>query len=382
MIPRHAARLVRARLQESPVVALVGPRQCGKTTLARALGGVYVDLEQEAERLVLDLEWDDYAHGRALLVLDEAQTMPEVFQRLRGAVDRDRRRNGRFLLLGSIAPALMTRVSQSLAGRLALVELTPLLLPELPVGATRDRLWLRGGFPDGGVLKPSRYPRWQVDFLTLIAQRDLPAWGLPARPQVTARLLRMLAAMHGQVWNASQLGRSIGLNDKTVSSYVEYLEGAFLIRLLRPFHTNIGKRLVRSPKVYWRDTGLLHALLNIPDRRSLLLHPSVGASWEGYCIEQTLGMLAARDRRCDPYWFRTSDGYEIDLVLDFGGERWAVEFKLSSSPSPGDLHRLDKTADMIGATHRYLVSNTRTSAGDGRRHSCDLTAFLRAVAQH
>ena len=199
--------VLRRRLRASPAVALVGPRQSGKTTLARALPGRYFDLEQQADRLALDLQWADLLSGTALIVLDEAQTWPEVFARLRAAIDADRRRNGRFLLLGSVSLAMMVEVSESLAGRLAIIELPPLSFSEIPRVPLR-RLWSRGGYPDGGVLGETRYPHWQLDYLRLLAQRDLPAWGLPAKPQVTERLLRMTAAVNGQLWNATQIGKA------------------------------------------------------------------------------------------------------------------------------------------------------------------------------
>lgn len=382
MLPRRAAqRLIRERLKANPAVALVGPRQCGKTTLARILGGTYFDLEQASERLRLDLEWDRLLTGRDLVILDEAQSWPEVFARLRGAIDRDRRRKARFLLLGSVSPLLMGHVSESLAGRLSMVELTPFLLSELETKTPRQRHWLFGGYPDGGVLEPRRYPRWHLDYLALMSQRDLPSWGLPARPQVTDRLLRMLAVVHGRVWNASQVGQSLGLTYHTVNGYLDYLEGAFLIRRLRPYQANVGKRLIKSPKIYWRDSGLVHALLNVPDQKTLLAQPWVGASWEGYVIEQALGELSARGRRFDAYYFRTSDQYELDLVLDFETERWAVEIKLSSSPAPEDMVRLEKTADLIGASRRFLVSQTRRSTGTGPRVSCDLSGFIGHLRQ-
>jgi predicted AAA+ superfamily ATPase len=375
MLTRHLLATLRQRLARYPAVALVGPRQCGKTTLAQALGGAYFDLEQEPERLRLDLEWTDRTAGRERLILDEAQAWPEVFALVRGAIDRDRKRNGRFLLLGSVAPALAAQASESLTGRMSTLELTPLRWRE--VGAARRKsLWLRGGFPDGGILDADAFPQWQRDYLSSVVQRDLPAWGMPASPQVTERLLRMLAATHGQVWNASRLGQSLGLSYHTVNSYVDFLVGAFLIRRLPPFEANIGKRLVRSPKTYFRDSGLLHALLNVPDDNALLNQPWVGASWEGFIIEQVLGELAARDRHADAYFFRTSDGHEIDLVLDFGGERWAIEVKLSASPTPADMDRLDRTADLIGATRRYLVSQTPRSAGSETRASCNLVGLM------
>ncbi len=241
-----------------------------------------------------------------LVVLDEAQSRPEVLIRLRGAIDEDRKRTGRFLLLGSISPAPITQVSESLAGRLALVELSPLLQSKLEA-PSRARLWLTGGFPDGGALIPEAFPVWQADYLQLLVQRDLPAWGLPARPQTTDRLIHMLAAVHGQVWNAIQLGKSLGLSYHTVNGYLDFLEGAFLIRHLLPFHANFKKRLVKRPKIYWRDSGVLHALLGVENQESLLKQPWVGASWEGYVVEQALGMLAALGIRYEAWYLRTSD---------------------------------------------------------------------------
>ena len=381
MLSRLIHPHVKSRLSVSPAVALIGPRQSGKTTLARSLSDAYFDLEQEQERLRLDLEWEEVIASRVPVVLDEAQAMPEVFPRLRGAIDADRKRNGRFLLLGSVSPALMTEVSESLAGRLALVELSPLLLEELETTASRDRLWLTGGFPDSGVLQPGNFPRWQRDYLALLIQRDLPTWGLPARPQTTQRLIRMLAAVHGQVWNASQLGKSLGLSYHTVNSYVDYLVGAFIVRRLAPFHANIKKRLVKSPKIYWRDSGLLHSLWGVTDRRSLLDHPGVGASWEGFVVEQIVGHLQARGLPCEVFYLRTSDQHEIDLVLELAGERWAIEAKLTTSPARRDLTRLDRVADLIAAERRFLVSQTRTPAGDERRASCNLEWLLEKIAQ-
>jgi predicted AAA+ superfamily ATPase len=376
MIRRAVLGLVRGRLRSHPAVALVGPRQAGKTTLARALGGRYFDLEQEPERLRLDLEWDRLEGAPGLVVLDEAQAWPDVFPRLRSAIDRDRRRSGRFLLLGSVSPVLMTRVSESLAGRLALVELTPFTLGELG-RVPLDRQWVRGGYPDGGARGERRYPQWQRDYLALLTQRDLPAWGLPARPQVTARLLRMVAAVHGQVWNASQIGQSLGVSYHTVNSYLDYLEGAFLVRRLPPWHANIGKRLVKSPRVYWRDSGLLHALLGGVAEPDLPAQPWVGASWEGFVIEQVLARLAQLDRAAGAHFFRTADGHEVDLVLDFGARRWAIEVKLTASPGPEDMRRLNRAADLLGADKRILISRTPRSVAGEREVSCSLPWFLR-----
>ena len=368
--------VLRARLAEYPAVAVVGPRQCGKTTLARSLGGRYFDLEQEPDRLSLDLTWQEAVDEREPVVLDEAQAWPEVFPRLRGAIDGDRGRNGRFLLLGSVSPALMTSVSESLVGRLHVIELTPLLWSELTGDRQRQRLWLFGGYPDGGVLNGRRFPIWQGDYLNLLAQRDLPNWGLTARPQTTQRLLRMLATVHGQEWNASQLGKSLGLSYHTVNGYLDYLEGAFLIRRLPAYHANLGKRLVKRPKVYWRDTGLLHALLNTSDRETLLSQPWVGASWEGYVIDQVLGALRCSGRRFDPYHLRTSDQREIDLLVQVDSELWALEIKLTTRPGPEDLARLNANADLVGADRRFLVCQSREYLEQGTQVVCNLERML------
>lgn len=360
MIERQAANLVRQRLGQSPAVALIGPRQCGKTTLAQALGGRYFDLEIEPDRLRLDLQWKALVEGEELVILDEAQAWPEVFPRLRAAIDQRRKTMGRFLLLGSVSPGLATQVSESLAGRLSLVELTPFLLEELPAERADD-LWLFGGYPDGGILDAAGFGRWQQDYLTLLAQRDLPAWGLPARPQTTERFLRMIAAVHGQAWNASRIGQSLGLNYQTVNTYLDYLVGAFLIRRLPPYHANIRKRLTKSPKVYWRDPGLLHTLLQTAAHDDLLARPWVGASWEGFVVEQILNHLIARGRTVQPFFLRTTDEYKIDLILDFGRSLWAVETKLTASPTLGDIKRLNKAADLIEADRRVLVARVPES---------------------
>jgi predicted AAA+ superfamily ATPase len=378
MRQRLAQALLQDSLATSPAVALVGPRQCGKTTLARACQGRYYDLEVTPDQLRLDLDWAEVTTGESLIVLDEAQSWPEIFPRLRHAIDADRRRNGRFLLLGSVSPALMREVSESLAGRLALIELTPFVRREVPeVGL--DHLWLCGGYPDGGVLGGEAFPRWQRDYLGLLTMRDLPAWGLPAKPATTLRLARMLAAVHGQMWNASRLGKSLGINYQTVNSYLDYLEGAFLIRRLPPCLPNLGKRLTKSPKVFWRDTGLLHALLGAADRDDLLAQPWVGASWEGFVVEQVLSHLAANGQTCDATHFRTNDGHEVDLVLDFGNTCWVVEAKLTANPSPADLRKLDRVATMIDASRALMVCRVPEPADDGRLHCGNLESALEVL---
>ena len=380
MIARLIVDLVRGRLAGNPAVGLVGPRQAGKTTLARALSPVYFDLEQPGERLRLDVQWEALMKQGKVVVLDEAQAWPDVFPRLRGAIDADRPRKGRFLLLGSVSPALMRQVSESLAGRLSLLELAPLLASELPALPLAKR-WLLGGFPDGGVLGGGGFPHWQGDYLTLLAQRDLPVWGLPAKPAVTDRLLRMTAAVHGQIWNASQMGQSLGLSYHTVNSYLDFLEGAFLLRRLPPWLPNLKKRLIRSPRVYWRDSGLLHALLGVRDADALLHQPWVGASWEGFVIGQVVESLAARGVTVAPHYFRTSDGYEVDLVFKLGRHLWAVEVKLTTSPSPADFARFNTAADLIDADRRVLVAQVGETVFNGRSGIASLKGLLELLGE-
>ena len=379
MIPRIYRRQLRDKLGKFPAVALIGPRQCGKTTLARQLAGVYFDMETAGSEARLDAEWDTLAGGSRLVIIDEAQHAPRVFSRLRGTIDADRRRNGRFLLLGSVSPALMENVSESLAGRLGLVRMTPFILPELKAGKMDD-LWLRGGYPDGGILAPSMFPEWQESYLELLATRDLPTWGLPAKPKQTLRLLAMLAAVHGQPLNASQLGGSMALTHKTILSHSDFLEGAFLVRRLQPYSTNIRKRLVKTPRVFWHDSGLLHALMGVSDLEQLYRQPWLGQSWEGFVIEQTLATLLAVDKRVQPYFLRTSDGYELDLVLDWATERWAVEIKLTSNPTSAMIDRLNQTADMIDATQRVLVCRVARKIETERLLVASLPVWLKALA--
>lgn len=370
--------LLLSRLSAYPAVALVGPRQCGKTTLARSLSGRYYDMEQETDKLRLDLEWSDAVASDEIVVIDEAQDAPEIFPRLRGAIDADRRRNGRFLLLGSISPALMRNVSESLAGRLSVVELAPLSWLELPEDA-QARLWRCGGYPDGGVLDGRGFPQWQHDYLDLLAQRDLPSWGLPASAQTTRRLFGLLAARHGQQWNASDVGRGLGLSYHTVNAYLDYLEGAFLVRRLPAYHANVGKQLIRRPKVYWRDTGLLHCLLGLSHRDDQITLPAAGASWEGHVIDQLLTALQQTGRRFDAWHLRTVDGREVDLVLRVDTKLWAVEIKLTTRPGSADMARLREAADLIGANRRFLVTRQPERFSSGTHTACNLAGMIAAV---
>ncbi len=378
MIKRMVSDLLGKRLAQFPSVALIGPRQCGKTTLAKSLTRQYFDLEQPSERLRLDLGWHDLIKRDDLLVLDEAQAWPDVFPRLRAAIDARRKKNGRFLLLGSVSPALMRQVSESLAGRMALVELTPFYLAELPK-TDPDLLWRCGGYPDGGVLGNKTFPQWQTSYLSLMAQRDLPTWGLPAKPAMTDRLFRMLAAQQGGILNASQLGQNLGITYHTVQTYLDHLEAAFLIRRLPPFHANLRKRLVKAPKIYWRDSGLLHALLGHALEADLWAQPWVGASWEGWVIEQILAARQARGETIEAFYFRTQDGLEADLLLQSGKQREVIEIKLTTAPAPEDFARLEKVAALTKATRQVLLSRTPRSVAAGNRWSVNVAQYLKSI---
>jgi predicted AAA+ superfamily ATPase len=378
MIKRDLTKLINWRLEKYPAVGLVGPRQCGKTTLAKSLKGIYFDLETESDRIKLDAQWPDIIDSDKLIILDEAQTMPEVFSRLRSVIDKQRKRMGRFMILGSVSPSLMLQVSESLAGRLGLLELTPFVLDELPKKPIDD-LWLYGGFPDGGILDSSQYLHWQNDYITMLVQRDLPQWGLVAKPMTIQRLLRMIAAVHSQNWNASQIGSSIGLNYQTINNYLEYIQGCFIIRLLEPYAVNISKRIRKSPKIYWRDSGLLHALMQVRNIDDLFSQPWVGASWEGFIIEQLISNLKVADKVFNPYYLRTSDQYEIDLILDFGSRLYAVEVKLTSSPDSDDVKRFRKAADMIKADSCILISRTTDYIASDRFISANIQQALKLL---
>ena len=373
MISRLLKRQIDAQLARYPAVALSGARQTGKTTLAKAFKGHYFDLENPRDQLRLDVTWEERVGTRELVILDEIQAMPELFPRLRAAIDADRKRCGRFLMLGSVAPALMQRAGQALTGRLA--QLTGFLARERPVEEW-DRLWQRGGYPDGGILDASRFPDWQQNYLALMAQRDLPTWGLPAQPVLIQRFFRMLAALHGQMWNASQLGKSLGLSYHTVNTYADFLEQAFLIRRLPAYTANLHKRLVKRPKLYWRDTGLLHALLGLDRARDVLDQPWVGTSWEGWVIEQLLGHLQSTGRAFEAFYMRTSDQREIDLVLEYRGHRWAFEIKLSSAPAAADLRRLQDHAALVSADRVALISRTAEPVCGKAVASLNLAAAL------
>lgn len=340
MIPRRIVPAVKSALQRQAAVALVGPRQVGKTTLAFALGNeypsLYLDLEDRADRNKLAepaLFLGQYEDR--LVILDEIHRVPELFQALRGLIDRGRRSGrgvGRFLLLGSASIELLRQSGESLAGRIAYVDMGPFDVLEVATDAAAlTRLWVRGGFPDSFLAADDTESlALRQDFIRTYLERDIPMFGPRLPAETLERLWTMLAHGQGTLLNVSRLAASLSVSAQTVTRYIDLLADLLLVRRLAPFHANPGKRLVKSPKVYVRDSGLVHALLDIGDYNELAGHPVAGASWEGFVIENLLAAAPVRTHSC---FYRTAVGAEIDLVLDFPqGERWAVEIKRGLSP--------------------------------------------------
>ena len=322
---------VEQRLRVNPVVLLLGPRQCGKTTLARALwarrGAEYFDLEAPLDRARIAQPATALGPLRGLVIIDEAQLQPDLFPLLRVLADR-RPLPARFLLLGSASPDLVRGISESLAGRVAHVSMAGFDLGEVGAKATR-RLWWRGGFPRSFLARTDRESReWRDDFVQSFLERDLRKFGVEVSPLAMRRFWSMVAHYHGQIWNASEIARSLGEAHTTVKRHLDTLCGALVMRQLPPWFENLGKRQVKSPKVYVRDTGLLHTLLGISSFAALEAHPKLGASWEGFALEEVL--RATGDR--EAYFWNTQGGAEIDLMLFVDGRRLGFEFKYADAP--------------------------------------------------
>ncbi|MDX2286485.1 MAG: ATP-binding protein [Bacteroidia bacterium] len=346
-------------MQFFPALGIIGPRQVGKTTLAHQLRpqlpkkSLYLDLELDSDRFKLSrAEWYLSQHADVCVIIDEVQRMPELFPLLRALIDRQRE-PGRFLLLGSAAPAMLRNASESLAGRIAYQELAPFSLAELHAAPGMIQHWIRGGFPDA-VLAPDldRTWDWYRAFVQSFIERDLGISGIEVNPVLFERLLRMLGHVHGGQQRISELVSSLGIAASTVSRYLDVLENSFLIARLQPWFVNLGKRLVKSPKLYIRDSGLLHYLLHIRDLDQLQGNPRIGASWEGYAIEQIRRTMAGKARL---YYYRTQSGAEMDLVLEnAAGSLYCFEIKYDVRPAPskGFYHSI---ADLKPAGSYLLV---------------------------
>jgi uncharacterized protein len=327
----HLVREVRSALKRSRAVALIGPRQCGKTTLARQLVPAespnYLDLEDPSSIVRLDEPMTALRSLKGLVVIDEVQRRPDLFPFLRVLLDR-KPLQARFLILGSASPELLRQSSESLAGRIETVAMSGFSMSEVGRGA-QMRHWLRGGFP------PSLLARtdpdslaWRKNFIQTFLERDLPQWGIGAPSAALLRFWTMLAHYHGQTWNAAEPARSLGVSEPTVRRYLDILTGVFMARQLPPWHANLKKRQVKAPKIYFRDTGLLHYLLGIRSEKDLLGHPKSGASWEGYVIEETIKAVEPDEA----YYWATHSGAEIDLVLVKNGRLLGVECKRMDAP--------------------------------------------------
>lgn len=352
MLPRNAIQEVEEALSRQAAVALIGPRQAGKTTLAHEIAksrsSIYLDLESKADRDKLsDPELFLRSHEDKLVILDEIHRVPELFQTLRGLIDQGRRkgkRNGRFLVLGSAAIDLLRQSGESLAGRIEYVDLGPLNVLEIGDDEKAvSRLWLRGGFPDSYLAKNDADSfRQRRSFIRTYLERDVPQFGPRIPAEVLERLWTMLAHNQGVLLNASKLAGGLSVSAPTVTSYISLLVDLLLVRRLPPYHANVGKRLVKSPRTYVRDSGLLHALLGIHDMNELAGHPVVGKSWEGFVIES---LLAAAPERAQAGFYATAAGAEIDLVLELGGRHglWAIEIKrgLAAKPERGFYNSLE-----------------------------------------
>lgn len=381
MFKRQVDQALRQYLQEFSAVAILGPRQAGKTTLALQIaespsvtaGGppaLYLDLETPTDIAQLsDPSAFFAAHADRLVVLDEVQRMPGLFAVLRGVIDQRRRAGARaaqFLLLGSASMDLLAQSSESLAGRLAYVELGPFVVTELPAdqAAVPGALWLRGGFPDSYLARSDAASlRWRQQFITTYLERDIPQLGPRIPAQTLRRLWTMLAYEQAQMLNAARLAASLGVSGQTIARYLDLLCDLLLVRRLEPWARQSSKRLVKAPKVFVRDSGVVHALLGLGSQHDLLAHPVVGGSWEGWIIEN---LLACAPPQTQASYYRTAVGAEIDLLLELPGNKvWAIEIKRSSAPTVSRGFHL--ACDDVSATRRIVVSSANTQfpmAGD------------------
>lgn len=343
LIPRLCENIVKKYISNFPVTALLGPRQSGKSTLAKKIiskipNSIYIDLELPSDiNKLSDPETFFKLNNDKLICLDEIQRLPEIFTIIRSICDMTNNPS-QFLLLGSASPDLLKQSSESLAGRIAYYDLTPFTIEEINPNKMRTH-WLRGGFPDSFLSKDNEISYlWKENFIRTYLEKDIPALGFSVSTQIIHRLWMMLAHSTANILNKTKLAASLGVTHPTITAYIDILDKTYMVRVLQPYFTNIKKRLIKSPKVYIRDTGILHTLLFIKEQNDLLGHPIYGNSWESYALEQICSSLP----EWNSYFYRTSNGAEIDLILEKGLQKIAIEFKVSSAPnlSPGFYHVL------------------------------------------
>jgi predicted AAA+ superfamily ATPase len=349
--PSHLKQLG-TTLKRSPVTALLGPRQCGKTTLARMFGQgretTYFDLESQPDLQRLQNPELMLGSLKGTVILDEIQVMPGLFNVLRVLSDRPKN-PARFLILGSASPGIIKSVSETLAGRIEFVELSPFDLSETGADSW-ERLWWRGGFPRSFLAKSNEDSlAWRESFIRTFLERDIPQLGIMIPSTAMRRFWTMLAHYHGQTWNGSKLARSMGLSDKTVRSYLDILTGTFMVRQLQPWHENIGKRQVKAPKIYLRDSGILHRLLGLTTLHGLFGHPQVGASWEGFAVEEVLTAI----KPSEAYFWATHGGAEIDLFFSHRGRRYGVEAKFTEAPNISKS--MQTGMEVLKLTHLWVI---------------------------
>jgi len=332
MIPRpDVVKRIDAVLKVHPIAALLGPRQCGKTTLARLISErepcTYFDLENPVDLRRLSAPMSTLEELRGLVIMDEIQRKPELFELLRVLVDRPEN-SARFLILGSASPGLIRGVSESLAGRIGFVDLSGFNLWEIG-SEHRSSLWIRGGFPRSFLAEDDATSKtWRENFIRTSLERDIPQLGIMIPAETLRRFWTMISHYHGQVWNAAHFARSLGTSEKTARRYLDILSGAYMVRILPPWYENIRKRQVKAPKIYIRDSGILHTLLQINTMADLQGHPKLGSSWEGFCLEQLTGYMGTRDI----YFWATHAGAELDLLANVAGKRYGFEFKYADAP--------------------------------------------------
>lgn len=381
MIKRLLEDEILTLMSRNPAVAILGARQVGKTTLAKRIAllqhkePLYLDLENPVDVRRLDDAYTFFSTNKdRCLIIDEIQTIPALFSVLRSAIDENRR-NGRFILLGSASPQLVKGVSESLAGGIAYRELSPVNYAELPSSITREKHWLRGGFPPALTARSNKASsEWMRDFIRSYVERDLNfLFGIDLTSNIIRRILSMLSHVNGAVWNAEMMARSLGLTAPTVNRYIDFLEGAFLIHRLPSFFINTRKRLVKSPKIYIRDSGLLHQLSGVSDMMALKGHPVIGSSWEGYILEQ---IYQLKPPGTELYYYRTQAGAECDIVIAKGVSPLAcVEVKLNNAPhiSKGNLQGID---DMKTKKNFVVVPDVDEYKASGNITVCNTDTFL------